>query len=146
MSRSVSIWITLERAITEPLHILTALTQLGWTYSLHNDEQIMYLPMGDRGSYEWQFAPMTNLDGILGEMRAKFANTEEIGIVMHSDGTSMHILFPESYTQMRFLIYNVGRKFLNGIHQVTDFSWYLNNILPSVADNRISAISCDESF
>jgi hypothetical protein len=132
MSWQASISIDFWTPIANPYDSIMALTEVGWRISWMPGEGVVYLPLEDDGDYGWEGATIDKWPAVIEEIKQKITQHEEVGIQLHYEETTIQLVFCKGYGQLFANINNVARRSLSDCDGVTDFSWYLSRILPSL--------------
>ena len=127
-----------------PLSIIDSLLELGWSY---DEGHISYLPLGDNDLFDWQWEEISHWPKIREIITQQCANKERIGIclVWPNSPTGTQFLFETEESQL--LVNLTGRKRIKGIERATDFTWYLEKLLPPLEQvniPQILEINCSE--
>ena len=116
----------------------------GWNY-VNSKEEATILPLGDNDAFDWTSTSLSR-DALFDIINKKQENKEIIGI---------ELLRVDSEVGCELLIYNtnlmmfslsIARKKIKakGDTDITDFSWYLDSILPAFKDLHVEQINCEQ--
>lgn len=130
MTWHASIAIDFEDPVSNPLDVIAELLNHGWKTGG------MYLPLGDDGMYNWEIVDHDEWKHAIEEMRRKVQKREDIGVILQHDSSDdivgVQFVFVQEYRRMFANINGSTRVMLPGSGGVTDFSWYLSKIAPSL--------------
>ena len=115
--------------------IIQILMDSGW--SVCKDEKVTFLPLGDNGMYDWREEELSpeNLKTLVKE---KEKLSEIVGVILYNDGVGVTLLFDSN---SEFTIgCDIFRKVLSN-SRLTDFSWYLQNLLMTLEREGITIVS-----
>lgn len=115
--------------------IIGILLDSGW--SVCKDEKVTVLPLGDNGMYDWREEELSpeNLKTLVKE---KEKLSEIVGVILYNDGVGVTLLFDSN---SEFTIgCDIFRKVLSN-SRLTDFSWYLQNLLMTLEREGITIVS-----
>lgn len=144
MSSTSSIDITVNKS--DIIKLLNDLVELGWNYN--DDGKISYLPLNDT-NYDWERVPVDEYENVMSEMRKKEGNNEVIGIALRwkdSDiGGVFNYFFDLRQLSVSLTINRKASKAANGI-LFTDFTWYLERLVPILVKFEIESIVCKDIF
>ena len=129
----------------KPVHSLApivALLNSGWTYRYHGE--ILYLPLNDKGMYDWQYAPLEEWQHVLALLQTKCDQCETIGLGMSSDNEGATFCFRDGIHLD--VILDADRKRLIEGQPFTDFGGYLRKIVgPLIAAKfHIESVECSD--
>ncbi|WP_342423242.1 hypothetical protein [Paenibacillus sp. FSL E2-0178] len=147
MSISASINISLSNHSCESLSLPDLFQNFeneGWTYVKSNGG-ITILPLGDDDDYNWT-SIVLNRDSFFDILKKKQDQKEIIGIeLMRVDSDVGCELLIFNTNQMMFSL-SIARKKINAKDDIdiTDFSWYLERILPVLKNLQVEQISCEQ--
>ena len=151
MSISASIdlnWIPKSEFNYPLIHLIQMFLKFGW--SLNYEGQILYLPLGDNGDFDWQKDDI-NEDEIFSIFAQKESCGETIGITMMWGDTDIggDFLFQKDCSLSMLL--SINRKTcadITDITDITDVNWYLSKILPVLnsTDFKIESFSFNQSI
>jgi hypothetical protein len=135
MSRSS--WITLRlhrpRGVSR-VDVVRALLAGGWRAG-DEDGGFIYLPLGDKDDFDWESAPLAELDRVLAEMQKKERAGEVLGLgVSWADtgiGGSLVCWTDDTIS----LSTNADRRTI-GDTRITDVSWYVPKLVAPVESMR----------
>ncbi len=122
------------------IDFLVAFENSGWIIDIFG--KIQFLPLGDE-DFDWQFIEYSNRELVESILIKKFDLNELIGISLIKKELSLYIdvlIYPK-FEKISFLMYS--RKTILDL-DVTDFSWYLNEIIPIMIKSgfSIESIEC----
>lgn len=103
------------------------------------------LPLGDDGEYNWTSVAV-NTDGLFELFKEKRTRNEIIGIeLMRTDSEVGCELLIFNKKQFMFSL-SIARKkmIIKDDTDITDFSWYLDRILPVFRGLQVEQISCEQ--
>ncbi len=130
MSISVFIDFQFNKTPTfNPVSIIDSLLEFGWSY---DEGQISYLPLGDdNDSFDWQWEEISHWPKVKKIITQQCANKERIGIclVWRTSLTGGQFLFETKESQLLVNL-TITRKRIKGLERATDFTWYLEKLLP----------------
>lgn len=141
MSISASIDITLQSSTQKrkaAFDIIYILTQSGWSFI--NNNYTSYLPLNDNDEFDW-----TTEQNIDSEQLRKLFETKEqaheiVGILMvwnNSEIGGSFLFWPKEISCKTFSVnFNAFRPMvkLNDNHEIIDFKWYLERLLPPLEE------------
>ena len=122
--------------------IIQILLDSGWSVS--KDEKVTFLPLGDNGMYDLHDERLS-LDIFKGLVKAKESLSETVGVILYNDGVGITLLFNSN---SEFTIgCDIYRKVLSN-SRLTDFSWYLQNLLMTLEreGSTIVSVNCVEYY
>jgi len=144
MGRSASIDFKVQEFPSRTLDILRALLDMGWSYDDHG--HISYLPIGDHDDCDWQWAGLDEWEMVCSIIGGKEKHGEMIGVsLVWGEGSmsgGLFLLKPNEGLIM--VVLNMNRRRIAEAPDVTDYSWYLQRLVPSFerAGLRIESIQC----
>lgn len=144
MGRSASIDFQVQEFPSKSLDILHALLDTGWSYDDHGT--INYLPVGDQDSSNWQRAGLDEWEMVCSIIGAKEKHGEMIGVSMlcgdEERSGGLFLLNPTERVIM--VVISINRRRITEALDVTDYSWYLQRLVPPFekARLRIASIQC----
>lgn len=150
MSVDASIKIHLSRVDnmhSETMKIIQALLNSGWT--LGRNGHLFYLPLGDRGSYDWQTKLMNTEEfSVLVKSKETLGETVGIEMIWKTTGIGASFLFwPKDIYETFTMNLDAERPLimLNANYAITDFQWYLEKLLPPLNDAfGVEYFSCEQ--
>lgn len=128
-----SIQITIEKA-PFTLKGIEILISDGWTLEIEGRSWL--LPLGDQDEYNWQTVKPIS-EKVFSIMRQKYELGEMIGIGLRVESTHHGLnllIFPDRFELLADL--SIHRRTLPNISH-TDFSWYLQRLLPSLTKSGL---------
>jgi len=146
MSQSTSIDFQFKKIIPfNPVIIIEALLESGWSYNDY--EKISYLPLGDDDLFDWQWENINNWYKVKEIITQKCDKKEMIGICLVWQTSLIGGQFLFETKESQFLInLTINRKRIKGLKWATDFTWYLEKLLPPLEkiNLQILEIICNE--
>ncbi|MFF5985468.1 hypothetical protein ACFY78_42270 [Streptomyces olindensis] len=142
MSRSVDIDFTFNESIDAPTFVRAL---LGGGLRVSTYGKVTYL-IDEDGMFDWEKAPMSQLDKILSRMREGSMAGRTVGItVLFSEGEhgGDFLIHPER-TSASFVI-GINPKPLAGSKKFCDLGWYLNQLVPLLEPLGLSEIEARDS-
>jgi hypothetical protein len=143
MSVSASIDVKFANVATEGFSVVTVVKGLlnkGWSF--HENGQVLYLPIGDDGDYNWVSESM-DLDGLINVIRVKESKNESIGIALTwrdtNIGGNLLIWDKESLSFNLSINRKVTNQDLN--LGITDINWYLEKLILGLIDGGFKIVS-----
>ncbi len=128
MSLSASIDFQFNKTPTfNPVSIIDSLLEFGWSY---DDGHISYLPLGDNDSFDWQSEEIIHWPKIEKIITQKCANKEIVGIYLVWPSSLIGAQFLFKTKESQLLVQLTARKKIKGQERATDFTWYLEKLLP----------------
>ena len=128
MTSSVTVRYGSESKVS-PSFVIRLLLDGGWL--LDDNGAITYLPLGDKGEFNWATGLLTNINEVFETIFQKEKNGELVGVVLtwNNTGQGGSLLFYEDQFIMNC---TVDRKIVskNWSVKCTDFTWYLERIIP----------------
>ncbi|WP_342565754.1 hypothetical protein NST84_11785 [Paenibacillus sp. FSL R7-0345] len=149
---SISAWIDIhlsEQSSTNlsAQDLIKQFVKEGWDYVNHNGE-VTFLPLGDGDHFNWQSEVM-NSACILNIIELKQAQQEIVGIQLlrrDSDIGCDMLLFNANHIGFSL---SIARKSVEnqGEIDMTDFSWYLERVLPvfKYAGLQVERVQCEQT-
>lgn len=127
MSVLASTDIELVEVPDPPLEVLNILGIGGW--KLSDGEKISYLPLGDTDDYDWQSAPLNEMEIIKLELEKKILVSEPIGICLTWKDSQVggQLLYFVQSKKLSF-VWNINRRKKPNSDRATDFDWYEEKI------------------
>jgi hypothetical protein len=134
-----------QTAKFNPLTLIDSLLAFGWSYG---DQYISYLPLSDEeDSFDWQWEEISHWPKIREIITQQIVNKEKIGINLNWLTTLTGGSFLFETKDNHLLICLGARQRIKGSERATDFTWYLEKLLPPLEQEHIPQIleiHCDE--
>ena len=146
MSVSSSIEIRFQNKLAST-KLIQVLLDYGW--SLEDHSRITYLPEHD-DEYEWQYLGMNDQPQLWKILEKKEELNEVIGIALTWKDTNIGfelLIWEERSSICLNLVIN--RKSINANSRVTDYSWYLDRLIPAFSGldaNTVEKICCEQDM
>ncbi|MBY0013288.1 hypothetical protein [Paenibacillus typhae] len=146
---SISAWIDIHLSSSANFSATDLIRQFakeGWDYADHNGE-VTFLPLGDGDNFNWQSEVMDSAH-IMNIIEMKQAQGEIVGIqLLRRDSEIGCDMLMFNTNQIGFNL-SIARKSIEtqGDIDMTDFSWYLERILPVFknAGLRVERVQCEQ--
>jgi hypothetical protein len=126
--------------------LLNQFEVFGWKYGVA--DYIMYLPLGDDDHFNWISVPKLEIEQVLFSVDQKWIRGELMGIEIAWKETDIGvtILTDPEFKELSFSA-DINRKTIEGIKGslgITDFSWYIERIVPVLLslDLSIEVLQC----
>ncbi len=147
MSQSVSIRFQFNEIFPlNPVTIIDSLLESGWSYNDY--EKISYLPLGNLDDlFDWQRENINNWYKVKNLITQKCEKKEIIGISMVWKESLSGGQFLFSTKDSSFSVHlSINRKPIFGLAPATDFTWYLEKLLPPLEKMNLQVLEiiCDE--
>jgi hypothetical protein len=148
MGTTASIKFSLDNPIGGTEGFILGLLGAGWrtSYEPYDVGGIEFLPLGDNGSYDWRAVGVAEWPYVLETIREKIVREEEVGIALHYEDTGCNFYFTSNCASIRVHILRSGRRTLPNSGGITDYSWYLSKIAPTLISltREITDIECSD--
>ncbi len=120
----------------ETIHIIKKLIDFGWT--INNNGKTTYLPLGDNDDFNWT-SSILDLNQLHNIINKKEENNEIVGLVMTwlDTGVGGSILFWDKTSFSINLYINRMIVHCNDNSSFTNYSWYIEKILPALDKDKI---------
>lgn len=146
---SISAWIDIHLSSSANLSATDLIRQFakeGWDYTGRNGE-VTYLPLGDGDNFNW-LSEAVDSANIMNIIEMKQAQREIVGIqLLRRDSEIGCDMLMFNTNQIGFSL-SIARKTIEiqGDIDMTDFSWYLERILPVFkhAGLRVERVQCEQ--
>lgn len=147
MSTSASIDILCDYEV-DFLNLLQGFITTGWNFNNHG--KITYLGLnGDEG--DWEHADLENEATVFEIIKKKMSLEEPIGIaVLWEDSMigGLLVLYPDNTRNSISFLATINRQPIQekqGLERATNFTWYVECILPAIREQRISIYGIETS-
>ena len=140
MSVSASLDIRFAKEMSAA-NVVKKLLNSGWR--LQDEEgNSMYLPLADRGRYDWQIAAISP-EELLKMIRKQEKNDDTVGLSMSWQDSQIGGEFLFLKPQELFVVLSMNRQVITGT-RLTDMSWYVERIVLPLeqAGVRMAGFSC----
>jgi acetolactate synthase regulatory subunit len=146
MSRTSGIDIELSVKSQQPIDLLNLLMENGWSPFSVGDNDVLFLPLGDKGDFNWQSRPKDMWADVIAELRKKSNRGEAIGIRLtwkdSNFGGTFHFQRTESTARIWTLWYTHGPK-LNKCDGLLDHGWFIERIVPVLAERGFEIVAVE---
>lgn len=124
---------------------LSGMIEAGWSYDDHG--HISHLPAGDNEVSNWTFRPLADWIAVVEEIEQKVVRKETAGIVLLTgeERSGGEVLIAPSLEEITLII-SANRRTLSGAFRATDYSWYIERMVPPLEKSgfRIERMECSE--
>ncbi|KYF82528.1 hypothetical protein BE11_06795 [Sorangium cellulosum] len=140
-----SVWIDLGiPGLKSNVHdVLSALLEAGWSYN--DDGHINYLPVGDRGDFDWRWAELDRWPDVLAAIKVKEERDELVGIslVYEEAGAGGEFLLDPGKERLMISL-SIDTRDMQTAPRFVDFTWYLERLIPAIsrAGFTIECVEC----
>ncbi|WP_437740790.1 hypothetical protein WMF39_34725 [Sorangium sp. So ce1504] len=131
MGRSASIVVGIPKLGLNVYSVVSSLLAAGWSYDDHG--HISYLPVGDRGEFDWQWAELDRWPEVAAVIKSKEGEGELVGVslVYEDTGSGGEFLLNPSDDSLLFSL-TINMRDVQGVSGVVDFTWYLERLIPAI--------------
>lgn len=135
MAKEASIEINCERYSQRLSEIIELLDMIGWGF-FDEDDNVEYLPLGDRGDYNWQIGASMSKGELYSLIGRKQERGEMVGLVMYYCDTDVGITLLAENTASIMIMLNINRRTLGeDFYEITDIGWYTSNLVHKLIRN-----------
>ena len=135
MAKEASIEINCERYSRRLSEIIELLDMIGWGF-FDEDDNVEYLPLGDRGDYNWQIGASMSKGELYSLIGRKQERGEMVGLVMYYCDTDVGITLLAENTASIMIMLNINRRTLGeDFYEITDIGWYTSNLVHKLIRN-----------
>ena len=135
MAKEASIEINCERYSRRLSEIIELLDMIGWGF-FDEDDNVEYLPLGDRGDYNWQIGASMSKGELYRLIGRKQERGEMVGLVMYYCDTDVGITLLAENTASIMIMLNINRRTLGeDFYEITDIGWYTSNLVHKLIRN-----------
>lgn len=129
MGLTAGIDIKFSVALADRVNAITVLQRAGWRVNNPTSKNIIFLPVGDNGMYDWQSISITEWATVATIITEQQRLGEASGIYLTYDDTQCDFIFAADQRSLSIAINNVNRKLLPDCSRFTDYSWYIQRIV-----------------
>ena len=135
MAKEASIEINCQRYSDRISEVIELLDIVGWSF-FDEDENVEYLPLGDRGDYNWQMGETLTEGEVYSLIGRKQEHGEMVGVVMYYHDTDIGITLLAESTASIMIMLNINRKTVGeDFYEITDIGWYTEHIVHKLIRN-----------
>jgi hypothetical protein len=145
MSRSASIDVRIPGLSSKFEDVVAALLEAGWSYDDHG--HISYLPAGDRGDFDWQWARLDRWSDVLAVIKHKEDVGELVGVsLVHKDAVSGGAFLLDPSDDWLRVSLTINVRDVREVPGIVDFTWYLERLVPAIsrAGLSIEQVECSQ--
>ena len=128
----------------KPVSLIRDLLASGWSYN--DSGYISYLPLGDNDEMDWQRGALDDWPAIIDLIEGKVLCNELIGLsLIHGKTSGGELLIPSNLQTITMSL-TINRRILPGKFRMTDYSWYLERLLPPLEQTgyTIERVECSD--
>lgn len=117
----------------------------GWDY-INSNGQVTILPLGDNDDFDWTSITL-NSDSLFDLLKRKREQKEIIGVELIRTDSEIGcelLIFNSNHMMFSLSIARKKIKMKDDDIDITDFSWYLDSILPVLKNLQIEQIECEQ--
>ncbi|WP_437285852.1 hypothetical protein [Sorangium sp. So ce406] len=143
MGRSVSIDLRIPGLRSNVYRVLCALLEAGWSYD--DDGHISYLPVGDRGDFDWQWADLDRWPDVLAAIKVKEERGELVGVsLIHEETGAGGEFLLDAREELLMICLTINTRDIQTVPRFVDFTWYLERLVPAIsrAGFTIECVEC----
>ena len=145
MSITTSIRITFRRPLVNPLPLLENLSACGWQLTLESQTAISYFTVGPRGDDDYSWEYLDSWAEVVAILQSRVADQQSVGLRLYTGESEVDFIFWKGYSDFTALVNGVMKQNIPE-SRVTDFSWYLRQIMPALNEQapEIAVIECSD--